>query len=348
MLNVADLWVYVGLDYHNASIQVCVLDREGLVLGNGSVGNSVGEIYDYIERVAPGRLVKAVGVEACCGSSNLVEELRRVGMTANLSHAGVCAKMKQSPDKTDFSDARLQADLTRVGYLPIVWTPPEAVRDLRQLTRYRQQMTDERRRVKLRIRAMLRQERINPPQDVGNAWTKPWMKWLKTTTQLLPHSRWVMDCHLLNLEHLQTQVESIDTRLEEVTKDDELVKKLRSQKGVGLVTAVTMRAEIGDFGRFRCGKQLARYCAITPKNASSGKKQADGGLIRAGNLHLRTLLIETAHRLARYVPYWKAMKERLQAKGKPGSLVAAAIANRWVRRLYWEIQKPLEEEVAEA
>jgi transposase len=127
--------------------------------------------------------------------------------------------------------------------------------------------------------------------------------------------------------------------MEEATKDDPVVQKLRETKGVGLVTAVIMRAEIGDFERFTSGKQLARYCAVTPKNASSGKRQSDGGLIKAGNLTLRTMIMEAAHRLARYHPKWSAMKEHLKAKGKPASVAAAAVANRWVRKLFWEMKE---------
>ena len=68
-------------------------------------------------------------------------------------------------------------------------------------------------------------------------------------------------------------------------------------------------------------------------------RQADGGLIKAGNIMLRTLLIETAHRLSRYQPRWKQMKADLVKRGKPASLAAAAIANRWVRRLFWEMKE---------
>jgi transposase len=245
--------------------------------------------------------------------------------------------MKQNPDKTDFSDAHLLADLVRVGYLPRVWLPPEQIRDLRRLTRHRQQLVEERRRIKLRIRAMLREERITPTAEVGTVWTNSWKQWLMAAT-LSEHSRWVMNAHLANLEHVCQQMRDVERRMEESTQDDAVVQKLLAQKGIGLVTAVTMRAEIGCFDRFRSGKQLARYCAVTPKNVSSGKRQADGGLIQAGNLHLRTMLIETAHRLARYVPKWKTFKDRLKSAGKPASVAAAAVANRWVRRLYWEMQ----------
>ena len=108
-----------------------------------------------------------------------------------------------------------------------------------------------------------------------------------------------------------------------------------------------MRAEIGDFDRFANGKQLARYCAVTPKNASSGNRMADGGLVKAGSLVLRTMLVETAHRLARYQPQWKALKEQLKERGKPESVAAAAVANRWVRKLFWEMREvEVDEEVA--
>ncbi len=70
--------------------------------------------------------------------------------------------MKRSPDKSDFADAHLLADLCRVGYLPRVWLPPKVIRDLRRLTRFRQQLVDQRRDIKLRIRALLREERIDP------------------------------------------------------------------------------------------------------------------------------------------------------------------------------------------
>jgi transposase len=135
------------------------------------------------------------------------------------------------------------------------------------------------------------------------------------------------------------KVREVEKRMEQATADDPVVERLRACKGVGVVTAVMMRAEIGSFERFACGKQLARYCAVTPKNASSGKRTADAGLIKAGSLPLRTMLIEAAHRLARLQPEWQEMKQQLVERGKPASVAVAAIANRWIRKLYWEMKE---------
>ena len=107
--------------------------------------------------------------------------------------------------------------------------------------------------------------------------------------------------------------------------------------GVGLITAVTIRAEIGRFDRFRNGKQLARFCGLSPRNASSGQRQADAGLIKAGNPQLRVALIETAHRLLRFDDRWCKFGGRMLARGKPKCVVIAAMANRWIRGLHHQL-----------
>lgn len=339
MASIADWCCFVGFDYHDCFVQVCILDAAGEVLGNQRVANDMVSILEYLDNTRDGRVIRGAAVETCCGASHFAEQLREHDWPIELAHAGICSKMKQSPDKSDWADAHLLADLCRVGYLPRVWLPPKEIRDLRRLGRYRQQLVEQRRDVKLRIRAMLREERIASAREAGNVWTKAWLAWLKSTESLKGHSRWVMDQHLEDLERLVSKVRDVERRMEEATTNDPVVQKLREMKGVGLVTAVVMRSEIGSFDRFACGKQLARYCAVTPKNASSGKRQADGGLVKAGNLTLRTMLIETAHRLARFQPTWKQMKESLKKRGKPASVAAAAVANRWIRKLYWEMRQ---------
>jgi len=82
-------------------------------------------------------------IEACNGSSSLAQSLiEKAGWSVDLAHPGYVARIKQSPDKTDFSDARLLADLERVGYLPKVWLASHDVRELRRVVRFRQQLAN--------------------------------------------------------------------------------------------------------------------------------------------------------------------------------------------------------------
>ena len=146
--------VYVGLDYHKDFIQVCVMDPSGKILANRRCPNRADAVADLV--AAHGDDVHGA-IEACGGAADLADELiTRFGWDLSLAHPGYVARMKQTPDKSDWTDARVLADLIRVGYLPKVWLAPEDVRQLRTLTRYRQQLVDRRRATKLRITALLR------------------------------------------------------------------------------------------------------------------------------------------------------------------------------------------------
>lgn len=326
--------VFVGLDYHDEAVQVCVLDGQGQCLANHACVNDWQAIASFVGR--HGVCVQAA-VESCCGAANLAEELvSRAGWSVDLAHPGFVARMKQNPDKTDFQDAHLVADLERVGYLPRVWLAPEPVRELRQLVRYRQQLAQRRRNTKLRIRAVLREQRCVGPAGI-RPWTRAWCQWLEATASLSEQGRWVVQQHLRDLSRLAEDLREVEARLTEVTAHDPEVARLLQRPGIGPVTAWTLRAEIGRFDRFRSGKQLARFCGLSPKNASSGQRQADAGLIRAANPQLRAVLIEAAHRLGRLDPQWRALAQRLRSAGKPGSVVAAAVANRWVRWLFHQM-----------
>jgi transposase len=286
--------------------------------------------------------VQGVAIECCCGAANLAKELAdQAGWNVSLAHPGFVARMKQNPDKTDFTDARILADLHRVGYLPKVWLAPHEIRELRRIVRYRQELVDERRNVKLRIRALLRDERIRLPAECGRPWTRAWLAGLRGIDQLGPTSRWILNEQLQRLASLNERIRGVENRLEDLVADDAVVKKLRTFPGIGLITATVMRAEIAQFDRFQTGKQLSKFCGVTPRNASSGNRQADAGLLKAGNKQLRMVVIEAAHRLMRLDDRWLALACRLKQAGKPTCVVIAAVANRWIRWLHHQMPPDL-------
>jgi transposase len=327
--------VYVGLDYHQKSVQVCVMDRAGNILTNRGCGNTWHAIADLVSRFGQ---VAGAAIESCTGAADLAEELiQRAGWLVDLAHPGFVSRMKQGEDKHDWGDARLLADLERVGYLPRVWLAPVGVRELRRLVRYRQQIINERRNIKLRVSALLRDQRI-PNESGGSAWTLRWLSWLQRAAELSEQSRWIVDRQLQRMEGVLTELREVEKRLREVTVGDPVVERLVQFKGVGPVTAWVLRAEVGRFDRFRSGKQLARFCGLSPRNASSGQRQADAGLVKAGNRQLRATLIEAAHRLLRYEKRWNRLGVQMEGRGKPRCLVIATIANRWIRWLYHQMQ----------
>ncbi len=329
-----DCKVFVGLDYHEDVIQVCVLDASGEVLGQRRLPNDHLDVVTFVENL--GQRVH-VAVEVCTGSSALADVLvSEAGWIVDLAHPGYVRRLKQSPDKSDHSDARLLADLVRVGYLPRVWLAPPSVRELREMIRYRQQVVNEMRAQKLRIGALLRSHRCG--RGPATRWTNAWNQWAQKEANVPGSTRWIVRRHFARINQLLRERAMVERKLSLLTKNDALVARLLGFSGIGPVTAWTIRAEIGRFDRFRNGKQLSRFCGLSPRNASSGMRQADAGLVKACNGPLRAVLIEAAHRLIRHDLRWQMFAARHRQSGKPGSVIAAAVANRWIRWIYHQLQ----------
>lgn len=332
--------VSVGLDYHEDTIRVCVMEPDGKVRFNRDVPNDVRRVASVIQVYGQ---PAGVVLEACCGAADFATQLiQQTGWNVCLAHPGYVRHMKRGPDKTDAHDAELLADLLRMHHVPEVWLADSTTRQLRRLVRYREGLKAERKNVKLRIRALLREERVPAPAQLS-PWTKAWKAWL-TTAVPGEHAAWVMQRLLAQLEGLEIEMREAEERMAQATADDPDTQRLRAQPGIGLITAVMLRAEIGRFDRFGSGKQLARFCGVTPCNASSGRRQADAGLIKSGNSELRAALIQLAQRLPRCDAHWREMKTHL-CRTKPANVATCAIANRWLRRLYHIMKEPAVREV---
>jgi transposase len=321
--------LYVGVDYHQDQLQVCVIDQSANVRFNSTHPNDAQAVANLIGSMGP---IQAIAIEACCGAAHFGEALASKGnFRVELAHPGYVARLKQSPDKTDFGDARLLADLTRVGYLPRVWLAPPAVRDLRQLTNHRQRLVNQRRGAKLAVGAILREQRVKLQ---ASRWSIPWIASARDHAPLSSSARWIVNDLLDEIVHLGVKIKGVESQLRTLSLGNPLIEQLRKIEGVGEVTAWMLAAWIGRFDRFRNGKQLSRYCGLSPRNVSSGNRTADAGLIDAANKQLRAVLIQASQRLIRTHERWGKLAQRLSSKGKPRCVVVAAVANRWVRSIH--------------
>ena len=326
--------VFVGLDYHRSSVQVCVLNEQGKVLANRRCPNDIAAVAKAITRHGqPERLA----LESCTGAADfaqrLVDEFR---WDVRLAHPGYVNRMKNTLDKTDAGDARLLADLVRVRYLPEVWLAPTSIRDLRSVMHLRQRVARDRRVAKQQVAALLRDRRVQEPKC--RRWTRPWRLWLMTTDAFTESIRFVIDDLLEHLQAVEARLAKVERRLRAMTKGDRVVEALLALPGIGRITAWMLRAAVGRFDRFRNAKQFARFIGVTPRNASSGERMADAGIVRAGNRELKGIVVQAAHRIKRHHERWAAMFNRLVSKGKPKNVATVAVANRWMRCVYVQMK----------
>ncbi len=93
-------------------------------------------------------------------------------------------------------------------------------------------------------------------------------------------------------------VQTYDKRIEELSRTERYVEnvgKLCCFSGIATHTALSLLVEVGDFSRFKDAPHFAAYLGLVPGENSSGDKQRYTGITKAGNSHLRRLLIESAH-----------------------------------------------------
>ena len=130
----------------------------------------------------------------------------------------------------------------------------------------------------------------------GRKWTMAHMKWLRTI-ELSPMYQETLDEYLASYEEQSAKIDRFDARIEEIaaqTEYAERVHKLGCFLGIKTHTALSLIVETGDFTRFAKGNVYAAYLGLAPGEHSSSVKINRLGITKAGNSHLRTLLVESA------------------------------------------------------
>ena len=142
---------------------------------------------------------------------------------------------------------------------------------------------------------MLLQHNINEPFGLVR-WTKESVAQLHDM-KLSTEMRFTLDVMLDQLNYLQTQIKRVDKQLKEMFSKDRHSRQmeiLQSHPGVGPMTARQFRVEIYTPSRFRKSTQLTRYAGLCPHVSQSGQKRIDGRLMKAGQIKLRSHLVEAA------------------------------------------------------
>ena len=133
----------------------------------------------------------------------------------------------------------------------------------------------------------------------------------------------------------------LDKRIEELAAGEEYaenVHKLSCLLGIKTQSALSVLTETGDFNRFGSAQQYASYLGLVPGEDSSGKDQARLGITKAGNRHLRMLLVEAAQNYGRGKPGYKSKQLKKRQEGNPPEVIAYADkANERLRRKYYRM-----------
>jgi transposase len=235
--------------------------------------------------------------------------------------------------KTDRKDARKLASLLRAGLLTEVHPPSEEQEALRDLCRCREAVQQDLLRTRHRTSKFLLRRHI-VYKETKHHWGSRHMAWLRQIRfEGDEASQAVFDSYMLALEQLDERLLQLENKMAEFGSQEpyrEPVAWLRCFRGIDTVTAVSLVAELHDFRRFTSPRQLMSYLGLVPRESSSGERERRGPITKAGNGHVRRLLIEAAWHNRNRPAIGLPLKQRRQ--GQPARVIV--IADRAQQRLH--------------
>lgn len=312
---------YVGLDVSKKKIAVAVAN-EGREEPRyfGMIPYTVESIKKLVKNLGDPKHLR-VCYEAGPTGYGLYRLFISMGIECEVIAPALIPKKPGERVKTDRRDAINLARLFRAGELTSVYVPTEEDEALRDLVRAREDAKEDELRAKHRLTKFLLRHDIRPPKGLGK-WTTRYCQWLVTLKFDHSASRVVYEEYMHQLTEIQQRLKRLEEEIQRQATDGvhaPMIQALQTLRGVAVITAASLVAEVGSFQRFSSPKQFMAYAGLVPSESSSGELRRQGKITKAGNRHVRRLLIESAWSY-RYQPAVKGKLKKRQ-EGQPPELL---------------------------
>ena len=326
---------HVGLDVSKASISVALLRPDGR-LDEERIPNTPEDVRRLVRRWPEPARVR-VCYEAGPTGYDLHRQLTALGVDTTVIAPSLTPRRPGDRIKTDRRDARKLAGLFRAGELTEVRVPTPTEEAVRDLLRARQDEREDVLRARHRLsKFLLRHGRV---YNDGAAWTQRHFAWLArqhfdepAAQRALAHYRTELDMRLASLKLLDDELQAIAHR----PPFARTVARLCALRGIAELSALTIAVEVGDFRRFESAPAFMAFVGLVPSERSSGESRRQGSITKAGNAHLRRVLVEAAWHARRRPNVGPALAKRLEGQS-PEVLAVATKAQRRLHDRYWRL-----------
>jgi transposase len=297
---------YVGLDIHQRSTSVEILDCNGKLVKRGEWKLPWPQLADQLKKDAPSPF--AVCYEASCGYGYLFEEFSKVAQMVKAAHPGSLRLIYKSKRKNNRVDAGKLARLLYLDAVPSVYVPGRETRLWRQTIEFRQTLLIRLVVLKNQVRASMRERGVACPKGL---WTSKGMNWFKTQGE--SDDAWALRRDLLveELVELKQKIRRVELQLKKMSDPRPGAALLRTIPGIGPRTAEALVAYIDNANRFSSTRKAGSYFGWDPCQDASADKNRLGHITRDGPPTVRKLLCEAAWQSVRRSPTIKAFYERV-------------------------------------
>lgn len=334
---------YIGMDVHTTNYTLCCYSVEDdRYFAEIEVGPDYREVLKYINRIQSqrGEGTKVLcGYEAGCLGYSLYHQLTYHGIECVILAPTTMPVTPGKKIKTDRLDARRISKCLAYHTYSAVYIPTEEDNAVKEYIRMRDDANNTLKRIKQQTIALC--TRHGKQYDGKSYWTKRHFEWLNTMDFGNALLNEVLKEYLVLYRQAQEKVDIYDMRITELSQGGsyrEPVQKLGCFIGIKEHTALALCCEVGDFRRFSSAQRFASYLGLVPGESSSGEKQHHTGITKAGNSHLRRLLIEAAQQYGRGAVGKKSAALKARQASCPAQVVAYADkANERLQRKFYRI-----------
>jgi len=309
----------VGLDVHKRVVEACIVDHSGKVVFRERFALNRQTLEGFATKVL--RAGDRVALEATTNCWAVANVLRPHVARVLVSNPMATKAIAQAKVKTDKVDACVLGQLLRCDFLPEVWQPDEATRQMRELTARRSALVGQRTAMRNRIHSLLAMRLIEAPLRL---FSPAGLHWL-AEVELDGQGRLLVDSDRRQLEFLQQEIDALDEELARRGHQSPAVKLLMTLPGVDVATAEALLAAWGDARRFPDGDHAASYLGLVPATKQSAEHCYHGPITKRGNSQGRWMLIEAAQHLDKHPgPLGHFFRRLTRKKNRNVAVVAAA------------------------
>ena len=357
---------YVGMDVHKETITIAIAPgtRDGEARSYGTIPHTVEAIDKFVRKqISQGVDLHCV-YEAGPTGYALYRYLKSNGIDCAVVAPSMIPKRSGERIKNDRRDALNLARLHRAGDLTAIHVPDPEDEAIRDLIRGRDDARIAARKAKQRLQSFLLKHGFS--YGGKSKWTRSHYNWLADVKMEHPAQQVTLEEYIMAVEETNQRVSRLTGEIGRFVQGwrlEPVVKAIQALRGVSLLTAATVIAELGPLARFSKATEVMAYVGLVPSEHSTGKTIKRGGITKAGNGYARRALVEASWtyrfpaRVSRHLRKrsdnlplhvreiaWRGQLrlcsrfKKLAARGKPFQVVTTAIARELIAFI-WAISR---------
>ena len=327
----------IGLDVHRDTIAACVDDAKLRCIRDEREfsAQKPKNLCRFVESMRSKYCDFRCCYEASFCGTALCDALTALGVDCAIIAPGSIPRRSGDRIKTDRRDARKLAEYFAAGLLTECFIPDSELRAVRSLLRSREALIKNVGNSKRQTIHFL--HTLGHRYNDGGYWTQKFMAWINKLQLEQPNDEHVLRGHLAEITYVTSRINDVESHIETASEShryQESVQILQGFRGIGMITAMQLICEIGDFRRFEKPTALMAYLGLVPSQRSSGNTIRSGAITKTGNVHARKALVSAAWKYIHSPRISVALRERQ----KHCDARTIAISQRAQKRLYKRYQ----------